>query len=522
MQKLIQWPPTYRQGYLWLMLALLVSLPLSKYVASASQILLLVLWLAERRFKIKWQRFRQRPAIWVFLLVFLWHLVGLFYTADWSYALHDLKIKLPLLILPVVLGTIDPVTSQEKRILLGGFVVAVLISVLAGLIVVTGIIPYEMSNFREISLFISHIRFALLIDMAIFILFFYAFESHTHKWARIVFLVLAAGMGGFLLLLKSLTGLVVLGLGGLILAIRWTLKQKDLMVRWFLMVGIILAPLLVLLYLSVQVNSFYTIHDDLTQLDRETVQGNPYWHNRENTHLENGHFVGLYICEEEMERVWDRISQYRYEGLDAKGQPIKYTLRRYLTSLGLRKDSVGVSRLSPEDIRMVEEGYANCRYKDKNRFSNRVYQLIWEIDVYRKGGNPSGHSVTQRLEYLKTGWAIFMDHPLLGVGTGDVQLAFDQKYEETQSQLEPEWRLRAHNQFLTFLVTFGIIGFVVIMIGLILPPLLETRKNAFFFLMFILVGLLSMLNEDTLETQAGVAFFAFFYAFFTFLDDGKG
>jgi len=509
---------TFRRAYLLFMLAILVGLPLSKYVASASQILLLLTWLTEARFKEKWLRFRERPAILIFCLLFIMHLAGLIYTRDWSYAWHDLKIKLPLLILPVILGTIDPVNEREKKILLGGFVVAVLTSVAVGLLVLSGVVPYHISNFREISVFISHIRFALMIDLAVFILFYYAFIPGVKTSFRVLLVGTATFLTGFLLLLESLTGLVVLVLGGLVLAIRWTRKQKDLMTRWFLFVGISMVPLLILLYLSNQVDQFYTVRDDLSHLDHQTVNGNPYWNDTTNTKLENGHFVGLYVCEPEMRRSWNRISKINYKGTDSLGQEIRYTLRRYLTSKGYRKDSVGVNRLDSTDIRLIESGYANCRYRNKNRFSNRIYELIWEIDNYRKGGNPSGHSVTQRLEYLRTGWLIFMDHPLIGVGTGDVAQAFKDKYKEIKTRLEPQWQLRTHNQFLTFAITFGGVGFLLFLFSVIYPAVLEQRFSTYFFLMFILTVLLSMLNEDTLETQAGVAFFAFFYSFFTFCD----
>ncbi len=518
---LLKWPPSFRSGYLLLLLAVLVSLPLSKYVASASQILLLILWVAEGGWKKKWELFRNRPAIWIFLTLFFLHLAGLLWSHDLAYGWHDIKIKLPLLILPLVLGTIEPMDEREKRFLLGGFVVAVLVSALAGLLVLMGWVPYEMSSYRDASLFISHIRFALLIDLAVFILFYYAFESGLSTRQRILILLPALFMTGFLLLLKSITGLVVLILGGWLLALRWTIKQSDMMLKWFLVVGLVTAPLLVALYLSTQVSQFYTVYDNLTDSARVTVNGNPYWHDTLNTQLENGHLVGLYICETELRDAWNRVSSHDYDGLDKKGQEIRYTLRRYLTSLGYRKDSVGVTRLDQEDILLIERGYANSRYREPNRFSNRIYEIIWEIDVYQKGGNPSGHSVTQRLEYLKAGWAIFSKNPVLGVGTGDVQQAFQKQYEEMQSRLHPDWRLRTHNQFLTFMLTFGISGMILILLALILPPVLEKRLGSYFFLMFILVGLLSMLNEDTLETQAGVAFFAFFYSFFTFFDGRK-
>jgi hypothetical protein len=237
--------------------------------------------------------------------------------------------------------------------------------------------------------------------------------------------------------------------------------------------------------------------------------------------LENGYHVGLYLCIPELSEAWKKVSNMDFNGPDRKGQELKYTLVRYLTSLGLRKDAYGVSQLKPEDVRLIEDGMANCIYRQPKRFSVRIYETIWEFDQYRKGANPSGHSVTQRIEYLKTGWAIFRDQPVFGVGTGDTKMAFDGKYVEMNSRIDPAWRKRAHNQFLTFLVAHGIIGFVLILSAIVVPVITEKRRSTVFILMFLVVALLSMLNEDTLETQAGVAFFAFFYCLFVFADGSK-
>jgi O-antigen ligase len=134
--------------------------------------------------------------------------------------------------------------------------------------------------------------------------------------------------------------------------------------------------------------------------------------------------------------------------------------------------------------------------------------------VFRKGGNPSGHSVTQRLLYLEAAAGIIRQHWLAGVGTGDILDAYHDYYRDTNSILTEKWRLRAHNQYLTFVVTFGIIGFLWIMLSFILPVFREDKWGNYFFIMFFLIGFLSMLNEDTLETHIGISFFAFFYSLF--------
>jgi len=517
-KNLIKQYANFRNLYLFLLLVMVVSLPLSKYLASASQIFLVITWLAEGKFDEKWRRIKSRPQILIFTFIFLVPLLAMAYTKDIPFGLTDLKVKLPLFLLPLILGSIKQLDKNEMRFILGGFVAAVIIGAMVSLSIMLGIGPSSYTNDRETVLFISHIRFALMVVLTVFILFYYAFDSQTAARYKFLLVSCALCLIFFLFLLKSLTGIVILIIGGMVLTLRWGLKQSDLLVRWFVIVGLATIPVITGIYLTGQATRFYTIRDDAGQFDLTTVKGNPYWNDTSNLMIENGYHVGFYLCQPELRDAWNSVSKMDYDAFDRKGQQLKYTLIRYLTSLGLRKDAYGVSQLKSEDIKLIENGFANCIYKQPKRFSVRIYETIWEIDQYRKGANPSGHSVTQRFEYLKTGWAIFRDHPLFGVGTGDTKIAFEQKYEQMQSSLDLAWRLRAHNQFLTFLIAFGIIGFILIMSAIILPLILEKRKNSYFIIMFFLVSMLSMLNEDTLETQAGVAFFAIFYCLFVFAD----
>ncbi len=510
---------TFRRLYLFALLALLVCLPLSKYLASASQLLLALIWLAEGKFPQKWKRIRKRPAIFVFMAVYLIHLLGLIYTGDLAFGIHDLKIKLPLFALPLILGSIEPLNEKELRFILGGFILGIIAGSLVSLSIITGISRIEYLDDRQASLFISHIRFALMTDLAVFLLAYYVFYPHNRQWIRILLIGVALYLTVFLFILKSLTGVVVLVLGGLILAVRYALKSRELLVKWFIIVGVATVPVLAAFYVSDQVGRFYMIREDRSNLDMVTAQGNLYWHDYKNPDMENGYYVGIYQCDPEIKEAWEAVSKMPVDGPDLKGQELKYTLMRYLTSLGLRKDANGISQLKPEDIRLIEKGYASSIYRDQGRFRIKVYETIWQIDHYKKGGNPGGSSVTQRLEFLKTGWAIFLDHPAFGVGTGDLKDSFQAKYVEMQTTLAPEYRLRAHNQFLTFMIAFGSAGFVLILLALILPAIMERRLSSFFVLMFFLVSFLSMFNEDTLETQAGVAFFALFYSLFIFAMD---
>jgi TM2 domain-containing membrane protein YozV len=243
--------------------------------------------------------------------------------------------------------------------------------------------------------------------------------------------------------------------------------------------------------------------------------GNTYTHEPQRKDTENGNLVWIYLCEDELRREWNRFSSMKFDGNDKKGQVLKYTLIRYMTSAGLTKDSSGFSAMTPADISCVERGITNRNFHAWSPWRSKVYEIIWQIDYFRNGGNPSGHSITQRLVYARTGLNIFLRNPLLGTGTGDLKLEFLKQYEDERSVLDKAHRL-SHNQFLNFLITFGIIGTIIIMWSLFFPFISEKRFEEYMPAVFMILLVLSMLWEDTLDTHTGVSFFAYFYSVFIF------
>jgi NADH:ubiquinone oxidoreductase subunit 3 (subunit A) len=226
--------------------------------------------------------------------------------------------------------------------------------------------------------------------------------------------------------------------------------------------------------------------------------------------------VWIYLCEEELEEEWKKISNYDYHGKADNGDLLKFTIIRYLSSKGLRKDALGLQQLDSLDIAAIESGIANHIYLNRFALYPRIYEVIWEFDRYRLGYNPNDKSLIQRYYYLKAGIAIASENLVFGVGTGDVRQAFEEYYESNDSPLRLERRRRAHNQYLTFAVAFGIPGLLICLLAIILPVFMKKRWTSFMAVIFLLTIGLSMLDEDTLETTPGAVMFGFFYALFIF------
>lgn len=204
---------------------------------------------------------------------------------------------------------------------------------------------------------------------------------------------------------------------------------------------------------------------------------------------------------------WQKRSEIEIHENDQKGQPIKETILRYLAHLGLPKDSVGVHALTNQDIDNIEKGYATPLQAQKGaiaRWADLQFQIVNHT-------NPNGHSLLQRLEYWKTGMSIIAQHPLLGVGTGDVDRAFQNQYVEDQSPLTERYRLRSHNTYITQWVSYGIFGFLVLL-AVLYSVISPSRNPSLLALGIVWVFLLSFFVEDTLETQSGVTLFSFWWA----------
>lgn len=512
----------HEQVYFYGLIFLAVSLPLSIFTVSLSQILLLSNWLIEGRFREKFRRFRENPAVGILLLLYILHALGLLWSSDPDYSSLDMRVKLSLFVLPLVIGTSGIISRKQVDRILLFFTMAVFVATMASVMALLGWLSIEVEGYRDLSLFMSHIRFSLMIVMAILISVWYLF-LHSGKLSRpfkIWFLLCLLWLPLFLILLKSLSGIVIMGFLAFFLVARWVFEIRDPAIRFMVFMPVIMVPLFSIVYLGHAINKYYTfdeIHFD--EIDTHTVLGNPYKNHPNLREVENGHYVWLHICDKEMKQEWNKVSEIDFEGKTLNGNTIRGTLIRFLTSKGLRKDAAGVRQLSKAEIRAVEMGVANHIYLQRFRLYPRIYEVIWEVDRYRLGYSPNEKSVVQRFLYLDAGWDIARQNLLFGVGNGDVKAEFEEYYQRVNSPLAPKWRLRAHNQYLTFIIAFGIPGFIICMISLIAPIFLMKRNRSFLAVGFLILMLLSMVSEDTIETAAGAAFVGFFYSLLVFGPD---
>lgn len=493
---------------------LIISLPLSRFSLSVAQFVIVVNWFWEGGFKNKLRSLQLNKPALVLISVYVLHAIGLLYTTDFEFAFNDLKVKAPLLILPVIIATSKPVNQNKFNLLILFYIGAALVASLISL----GILLFkDISDIREISPFISHIRMSLNVCLAIFFSGYFVFRKGSSSLLKFGLSLSMIWLIIFLLISESGTGIYVMIVTSIILAFYGLIKISKPGIRLVVIVLAILIPASILYYLNITIKSYLIPHkNDLNNIEYYTSNGNPYYNDTVNYQVENGSYIGLYICDVELKEAWTKRSQFKYNGSDERGQYLKLTLVRYLNSKGLRKDEQGVNQLTDKDIRNIEKGFANVYYTKKFSINSRIYKLLWEYQTAQRGGNPGGLSVIQRTEYWKASWGIIQSNFWFGVGTGDLGQAFEMQYEKMNSILPIEYRHRSHNQFFAIWIAFGLFGLLWFIFSLLYPPIKKKMLFEYLYFIFFVVIVLSMLVEDTLETQMGVTLYAFLNTFLLF------
>lgn len=480
-------------AWAFVLLLIIIGLPLSRFLVSASTILLVIfsiaLWIKE----FSWPNQKTLKRSGIFIGLFVIHVVWLLLPGDnYKHALADLQIKLPLLVFPVLFVMGPSLSRKFWNVFLLVFLSACTISSWVSLyLAFSDFMGWRDLDFRQYSPFFSHIRLSLNLVLCVCILVFkWEDIKQLLPYKAILFIVLFSLLL-CLIVLQSVTGLGIL----LLLAIVFAHKFKQ---KW---VGLsVLALMLVLLgYMS------------FLWLDYKAQTPAPpegLW----NKTTENGVYVYADVDESTTAWAWEERSNIKWDSTNQKGFVLKAAVLRYLSSKHLPKNREGVMQLTQEDISRIEKGQTNVNQHKWNPIKSRFKALIFQYENLMSGGNPSGNSVAVRSVYWEIAGMLISEKPWLGRGMQGLKSGFAEAYESVYPQIDVEFRKRAHNQWITFLICFGVIGFVLCIAALFIP--LWKRKLPMLSWAYLFILFCSFLSEDTLETQMGATFAGFWYALF--------
>ena len=139
--------------------------------------------------------------------------------------------------------------------------------------------------------------------------------------------------------------------------------------------------------------------------------------------------------------------------------------------------------------------------------NNRFQNTVVDVSNYMNGGNANWWSGGMRLEGLENGWFVFLDHPVFGVGMANLDDKVQAKYKERGTLLLEENRINPHNQFLSHLISGGIVaGFLLILILFMMFRQSWLQGN-WLLMGFVVLSFVGFNLEAFLERQFGSCFF---------------
>ena len=437
--------------------------------------LCMVNFLVEADFKNYWQRIKENRLLHLLIAFYLLHAVSLLWSDNISYGINDLRIKAPLLVVSIILIA-KPILKSDRNKLYLLLILSLLVTSVINFCHYQFLLNAHLAkDIRELSFFGSHIRYGILLAFGIGICLFL---SREFKRFSIGLICCATWFIFYTYYSQVLSGLLSLLVVFILYAVLYFRERK-----WVLISGAILC-------LTILIGTAAFLFSKEKEMTSPISQSS------------------------ELKDAWNKRSRLAFDSLDLKNQPLKTTLSRYIASKGFSPNKISVNKLSEDDVHNIENGYADI-HETGLGFTARLYGLKYQI---HHAGNPNGHSLLQRIESWKTAGQIIKENWLYGVGAGDVADKFEQKYKENKSMLIAENRIRAHNSFLTYWLSFGIIGLVLFTYIQYSFFQFEWRNVNYLGLLFIGLSLISFLLEDALETQTGVTFFAFFYSFYASKD----
>ena len=150
---------------------------------------------------------------------------------------------------------------------------------------------------------------------------------------------------------------------------------------------------------------------------------------------------------------------------------------------------------------------------------NRISQVgnaLNELEVHEQKTSEAIHynSASSRPELWKESLELILEHPLLGVGTGDIKDELMKKYRQHHFDYAISRKLNPHNQFLHTTTSIGIIGLLILLFCFTLQAVTAIKKKDVLYFCFLFVIVLNALTESVLEVEKGIILFGFFSMLF--------
>ena len=236
----------------------------------------------------------------------------------------------------------------------------------------------------------SHIRYSILLSFSILFLIYLSLKANLNKVLSGVLLVWLLFLLFKLATLTAICGLFV----AILFCLPFLQKNNTLTNNKQFTTLILVFFMSAIAYLSFIVYDFYQVKNEKRSSKKESIKGEKYLNDFNDHTTENGYYLWENIAPIELEKAWNKRSNLLFRGLDHKGQMLKATIYRFLTSKGLDKDSAGLSQLSNKEIALIESG--ETTFIQYNNIEKRIRSFLYERENIKKSKDPNNQTTNQK------------------------------------------------------------------------------------------------------------------------------
>lgn len=141
-------------------------------------------------------------------------------------------------------------------------------------------------------------------------------------------------------------------------------------------------------------------------------------------------------------------------------------------------------------------------------FQNKVKYFMYDMEYFKKTNYLPGANDAVRIISLKAGWNVLNDHPLKGVGFGDVLSESKKWYGEKIPQMLEEDKIYPSGEWMMYGAGCGWPGLSLFFFVMIIPFWIKTGNRLLWWLINVAAAF-SLLFDIGLEVQFGVFIYSF-------------
>ncbi|MGO2294604.1 MAG: O-antigen ligase family protein [Psychroflexus halocasei] len=155
-------------------------------------------------------------------------------------------------------------------------------------------------------------------------------------------------------------------------------------------------------------------------------------------------------------------------------------------------------------------------FLQKTYIYNKVVKgTLWELQE-NVGTNNLSQSITADSRWSR--WVVaneaIKEKPVFGYGTGTEKDILLQQYHKYDMQTSINQEYNMHNQFMSFLLQYGVIGFILLIAYFLRNIILAFKARNLLFICFLMILFLPFLVENVLDRNMGKNFIALFGTIF--------